>query len=304
MQNKKGLLTVIKRDKYLLLMFLPVFIYYIIFCYWPMTGIVMAFKNFRPGNGIYEGAFVGAKWFVQFFESAFFWRLIRNTFLLAFYSLIFGFPIPIIFAVCITQMRHKVFQKPAQVITYLPYFISTVVIAGMITNFLSPSDGIVNKMIEFFGGEEINFLMEPGWFRSVYVISKSWQSFGFNSIIFVAAIMGIPGELYEAMKVDGASKWRQIWHLVLPSIRPTVVLLLILSLGGIMSVGFEQVYLLYNPSTYETADVISTYVYRQGILNQNFSYATAVGLFNSMISFVVVASANKISRYVSDTAVW
>ncbi len=295
---------VLKRDKYLILMFLPVFIYYIVFCYVPMTGLIMAFKQFLPGHSIYFGDFVGLKWFMQFFESNFFWRLIRNTFLLAFYSLIFGFPIPIIFAVCITQMRSKRLQKPAQVITYLPYFISTVVIAGMITNFLSPSDGIVNKMIEAFGGEPINFLMEPSWFRDIYVISRSWQSFGFNSIIFVAAIMGISPDLYEAMRVDGASKVRQIWHLVLPSIRPTIVLLLILSLGSIMSVGFEQVYLLYNSSTYETADVISTYVYRQGIENQNFSYATAVGLFNSVISFVIVAAANRFSRYISDTSIW
>ncbi|HIX15179.1 MAG TPA: ABC transporter permease subunit [Candidatus Hungatella pullicola] len=297
----------IKRDKYLIIMFLPVLIYYLVFCYFPMTGLWMAFTEFRSGQGLaglYTGEFVGLKWFIQFFESPYAWRLIRNTFLLSFYSLIFGFPIPILFALCITQIKNSKLQKGAQVITYLPYFISTVVVAGMISNFLSPSSGIINQMIEALGGEPINFLGEPKWFRAVYVISGSWQTFGFNSIIFVAAIMGIGPELYEAMKVDGASKLQTIWYLVLPSIKPTIVLLLIMSLGNLLNVGFEKVYLLYNSGIYETADVISTYVYRQGIENQNYSYATAVGLFNSLIGFAIVFAANKLSRKLTDTAIW
>lgn len=297
----------IKRDKYLIIMFLPVLIYYLVFCYFPMTGLWMAFTEFRSGQGLaglYTGEFVGLKWFIQFFESPYAWRLIRNTFLLSFYSLIFGFPIPILFALCITQIKNSKLQKGAQVITYLPYFISTVVVAGMISNFLSPSSGIINQMIEALGGEPINFLGEPKWFRAVYVISGSWQTFGFNSIIFVAAIMGIGPELYEAMKVDGASKLQTIWYLVLPSIKPTIVLLLIMSLGNLLNVGFEKVYLLYNSGIYEIADVISTYVYRQGIENQNYSYATAVGLFNSLIGFAIVFAANKLSRKLTDTAIW
>ena len=297
----------IKRDKYLIIMFLPVLIYYLVFCYFPMTGLWMAFTEFRSGQGLaglYTGEFVGLKWFIQFFESPYAWRLIRNTFLLSFYSLIFGFPIPTLFALCITQIKNSKLQKGAQVITYLPYFISTVVVAGMISNFLSPSSGIINQMIEALGGEPINFLGEPKWFRAVYVISGSWQTFGFNSIIFVAAIMGIGPELYEAMKVDGASKLQTIWYLVLPSIKPTIVLLLIMSLGNLLNVGFEKVYLLYNSGIYETADVISTYVYRQGIENQNYSYATAVGLFNSLIGFAIVFAANKLSRKLTDTAIW
>ncbi|MBE5961157.1 MAG: sugar ABC transporter permease [Lachnospiraceae bacterium] len=297
----------IKRDRYLLLMILPVIVYFIIFCYLPMTGLVMSFQKFVPGQGfmgLYTGDFVGLKWFRQFFESPYFFRLIRNTFLLSFYSLIFGFPIPILFALCITQIKTKKIQRGAQIITYLPYFISTVVVVGMITNFLSPSNGIINQMLQFFGHEPINFMGEKQYFRAIYVISGSWQTFGFNSIIFVASIMGISPELYEAMKVDGGNKLQTIWHLVLPSIKPTIILLLIMSLGNLLNVGFEKVYLLYNSGIYETADVISTYVYRQGIESQNYSYATAVGLFNSLIGFVIVFAANRLSRKMTDTSVW
>jgi putative aldouronate transport system permease protein len=192
----------------------------------------------------------------------------------------------------------------SQVITYLPYFISTVVVVGMVVNFLSPTTGIINTIIQGLGGSPINFMNEAKWFRAIYVISGSWQTFGFNSIIFVAAIMGISPELDEAMKVDGATKVQTVWHLVLPSIKPTIVLLLIMSLGNLLNVGFEKVYLLYNSAVYETADVISTYVYRQGIENQNYSYATAVGLFNSLIGFAIVFTANQLSRKLSDTSVW
>lgn len=307
LRTKTGLASLAKRDRYLLAMIAPVVAYLIVFCYLPMTGLFMAFTRFRPGQGflgIYSGEWVGLKWFRQFFESPYCWRLIRNTFLLSFYSLVFGFPIPVFFAVCITQIRNDFLQKAAQVITYLPYFISTVVIAGMMTNFLSPGDGIINQMIAALGGTPRHFLGDSGYFRAIYVISGSWQTFGFNSIIFVAAIMGISPSLYEAMRVDGASKRKIIWHLVLPSIRPTVVLLLVMSLGNLLNVGFEKVYLLYNSGIYETADVISTYVYRQGIENKNFSYATAVGLFNSLIGFAVVFASNKLSAKISDTSIW
>ena len=296
-----------QRDKYLLLMILPVIIWYLIFCYLPMAGLYMSFTDYVPGRGLlglFQGNFVGLKWFQKFFESPYAFRLIRNTFLMAFYSLIFGFPIPIIFAICITQIRSKPMRQAGQVLTYLPYFISTVVVCGMINNFLSPSTGIINQIIEFFGGTPINFLGLPEWFRTIYVVSGSWQTFGFNSIIFVAAIMAIPQDLYEAMRVDGANKRTIIWHLVLPSIKPTVVLLLIMACGNLMSVGFEKVYLLYSPGVYETADVISTYVYRQGIENSSYSYSAAVGLFNSLVTFAIVFVANRASRKLTDTSVW
>ncbi len=297
----------LKRDKYLLIMILPVVIYYVVFCYFPMTGLYMAFTQYKMGSGlagIFTSEFVGLKWFKQFFSSIYAWRLVRNTFLLSFYSLIFGFPIPILFAVAVTQIKRKGVQKTVQVTTYLPYFISTVVVCGMINNFLSPSSGIINQLLQRIGIEPINFMSLPEWFRAIYVISGSWQSFGFNSIIFVAAIMGISPDLYEAMKVDGANKRQVIWHLVLPSIKPTIILLLIMTLGSMMSVGFEKVYLLYNTAVYETADVIQTYVYRQGIISNNYSYAAAVGLFNSVVNFVIVFVANKLSRKLTDTAIW
>lgn len=306
-EKKKLLRKNVKRDKYLILMMVPVILYYLIFCYLPMTGLWISFTDFKPGQGIaglFTGEFVGLKWFKQFFGSPYAWRLVRNTFLLSFYSLLFGFPIPILFAVCITQIRSKFLQKGAQVITYLPYFISTVVIAGMVINFLSPSSGIINQFIQMFGGEPINFMGLPQYFRAIYVISGSWQSFGFNSIIFVAAIMGISPELYEAMRVDGANKRQIIWRLVLPSIKPTIILLLIMNLGKILNVGFEKVYLMYNSGIYETADVIQTYVYRQGIGSHNYSYATAVGLFNSLVGFVLVFLANRVSRKLTETSIW
>ncbi len=295
------------RDRYLLLMMIPVILYYLIFCYLPMTGLWMAFTKFTPGGGIlgiFQGEFVGLQWFEQFFSSPYAWRLIRNTFLMSFFSLIFGFPIPILFAVCITQIKTKSLQKTAQVLTYLPYFISTVVVVGMLVNFLSPSGGIINQLIEMCGGTPINFMGLPQYFRAIYVISGSWQTFGFNSIIFVATIMSIPPELYEAMKVDGANNRRIVWHLVLPSIKPTIILLLIMAMGNLLSVGFEKVYLMYSPAVYETADVITTYVYRQGIGSHNYSYATAVGLFNSVVTFVIVFSANRLSRKLTNTSVW
>ena len=296
-----------RRDKYLVIMMIPVVAYFLIFNYLPMLGLYMSFTRFRPGAGfagIFTSDFVGLQWFRQFFQSPYAWRLIRNTFLLSFYSLIFGFPVPIIFAVCITQVKTKWVQKTSQVLTYLPYFISTVVVAGMINNFLSPSGGIINRVLVALGAEPENYLGLPQYFRMIYVLSGIWQSFGFNSIIFVAAIMAIPPELYEAMDVDGAGKWRKTWNLILPSIKPTIILLLIMSLGNLLNVGFEKVYLLYTPGVYETADVIQTYVYRQGIVNQNYSYATAVGLYNSVVTFVIVFLSNRLSRRLTDTAVW
>lgn len=305
--GKKSLGQLIHRDKALILMFVPIFIYYIIFCYLPMAGLVMAFEDFKIGSGfagMFTSPWVGLKWFRQFFNSVFAWRIIRNTFLLSFYSLLFGFPIPIIFAICITQMRTQRFAKVAQVITYLPYFISTVVVVGMMTNFLSPSNGIINELIKRLGGKPINFMSNPTWFRRLYVISGSWQSFGFNSIIFVAAIMGIDPALYEAMKVDGATRWQQIIHLIIPMIADTVILLLIMTLGNLLNVGFEKVYLMYSPAVYETGDVIATYVYRQGIENKNFGYASAVGLFYSAVGFIFVLGSNTLSRKVTGSSLW
>lgn len=306
-EKKLDLKRAVVRDRYLLLMIAPVILYFIIFCYIPMLGLYMSFTNYLPGRGflgMFQGKFVGLKWFIQFFQSPFAWKLIRNTFLLSFYSLIFGFPIPIIFAVCVTQLRNRLLQKGVQVLTYMPYFISTVVVCGMVINFLSPTSGIINQLLQKLSVAPINYMGLPQYFRAVYVISGSWQTFGFNSIIFVAAIMGISPEHYESMRVDGANKRQIIRHLILPSIKPTIILLLIMSLGNILNVGFEKVFLLYNEGIYETADVIQTYVYRQGIISKNYSYSTAVGLFNSIIGFAIVSIANFVSRKVNETAIW
>lgn len=272
--------------------------------YFPMPGVIMAFKNFTPGNGIFSGDWVGFKWFIQFYDSIYFWRLLRNTFLLAFLPLLFGFPIPILFAICVVEIKNRAFKRFAQTITYLPHFISTVVIAGMLINFLSPTDGIINILLGKIGIEPINFMMEPGWFRTIFTSSDIWQSFGFSSIIYIAAIMSIDPEMYDSGKIDGVNKFQELWHLTLPSIKPTIIILLLLSLGGIMSVGFEKVYLLYNAATYETGDVLSTYVYRMGIIGQNYSFATAIGVFNSIITFILVFAANQLTRRATNMSLW
>nr|MCR4804917.1 ABC transporter permease subunit [Clostridia bacterium] len=248
----------LKRDKYLLLMFLPITAYYIIFHYIPMTGAIIAFKKFQPGHGIYAGQWVGLKWFIQFFSSPFAARTIRNTVFISLYSILFGFPLPILFAVCIMQIDSGKFRRVVQTVSYLPHFISTVVLVGMITNMFSINHGIVNDLIAAMGGERINFLINPRWFRTLYVGSGVWQSFGFNSIIYIAAITGIDPTLYEAGKIDGITKFKEVVYITIPMISQTIVMLFIMQLGRIMSVGFEKVFLMYSTAVYETADVIST----------------------------------------------
>ena len=302
--KKKTLLQLIIRDRHLLMMFLPIVAYYIIFSYIPMSGAIIAFKNFRPGRGIYYGDWVGLKWFAQFFASPFASRTIRNTLLISLYSLLFGFPVPILFAVCVTEIVGNTTRRIVQTVSYLPHFISTVVLVGMIMNFFSMNNGIVNSIIKALGGKEINFLTNPAWFRKLYVGSGIWQNFGFDSIIYIAAITGIDPELYEAGKIDGITKFQQIRYITLPMIIPTIMILLIMRLGNVMSVGFEKVFLMYSPAVYETADVISTYVYRKGIESSNYSFATAVGLFNSAVNFTLVFGANLLSKRLTDTSLW
>lgn len=294
----------VKRDRHLLLMFLPIVIYYIIFCYIPMSGAIIAFKNYRPGRGIYNGDWVGLKWFIQFFQSPYAFRTIRNTVLISLYSILFGFPTPILFALCVTEIIGSKTRRIVQTVSYLPHFISTVVLVGMMTNFFSMNNGIVNTFIVALGGQPVNFLVNPGWFRTLYVGSGVWQNFGFNSIIYIAAITGIDPELYEAAKIDGVTKFKQIWYITLPMIIPTITILFILQLGQIMSVGFEKVFLMYSPAVYETADVISTYVYRKGIESSSYSFASAVGLFNSLVNFLFVFIANMICKRATDTSLW
>ncbi|WP_336772518.1 ABC transporter permease [Paenibacillus sp. MMO-58] len=295
--------TDMKRHWGVYLMALPVLAYYIIFHYGPMYGLQIAFKDFQPSDGIWGSAWVGFKHFESFFNGIYFWRLITNTILLNLYELLFGFPAAIILALLLNEIRKSSFKRIVQSISYLPHFISIVVVAGMMVDFLSRT-GLVNQLLGSFGFQPVDFLMEEGWFRFLYVSSGVWQGVGWGSIIYLAAISGIDPTLYEAARIDGAGRWRQTLNVTLPGIMPTIIILLILQMGNMMSVGSEKVLLLYNPLTYSTADVISTYVYRKGVLEASYSFTAAVGLFNSIISFILILAANKISRRFSETKLW
>ena len=301
---KTRLVKALKRDKFLLLMFLPIVVYYVVFSYVPMTGAIVAFKQFKPGHGIYGGDWVGLKWFIQFFKSPFAFRTVRNTVLISLYSILFGFPLPILFAICVTEIRSSKVRRVVQTVSYLPHFISTLVLVGMINNFFSMNHGLVNDLIVRMGGEPVNFLINPAWFRTLYVGSGVWQNFGFNSIIYIAAITGIDPSLYEAGKIDGITKFQEVVYITIPMISQTIVMLFIMQLGGIMSVGFEKVFLMYSPAVYETADVVSTYVYRKGIESNNYGFGSAVGLFNSVINFAFVFIANQVCRKLTDSSLW
>ena len=294
----------IRRDKALLLIVLPVVIHYLIFVYYPMYGNIIAFKDYSPVLGINGSEWVGFEYFLQFFRSPYFWRVLRNTLLISCYSILWGFPIPIIFALMTNDLRNGIFKRVVQAVSYIPYFISTVIICGMLVNFLSPSNGIVNTIIELFGGKPINFLMEPGWFRTVFIASGIWQGFGWSSIIYLAALTGINPELYEAATMDGASKLQQVIHVSVPCILPTIIVTFIMQIGTLMSVGYEKLILLYNPVTLDVADVISSFVYRTGLVEGNYSFGSAVGLFNSVINLLLVFLANRISKKASEVSLW
>lgn len=302
--KKKGsFLKRLAKEKWLWLIALPGILWYVIFAYGPMYGLVISFEQYSPARGILGGPWVGFKWFQQFFESQFAWQLIRNTVLLSVLNIIFSFPVPIILAVFLNEVKCSGFKRTAQTISYLPHFISTVIVVGMVVNFLAV-DGPINAVIQALGMEPVNFMVKPEYFRSIYIISGIWQSAGWGSIIYLAAISGIDSSLYEAAKVDGASRFRQIWNITLPGILPTITILLIMNMGNILSVGYEKIILMYNSATYETADVINTYVYRRGIGNGEFSYGTAVGFFQSVINLVIIFAANKISSKCSETSLW
>lgn len=293
----------ISKHRYLYLMALPVLAYYIIFCYLPIYGAQIAFKDFVPGLGITGSPWAGLTHFKAFFGSVYFFRILRNTLLISLYSLIFSFPMPIILALLLNEVKNKWFKSTVQTLSYLPHFISLVVVCSIIREFTA-SDGAVNQIIRLLGGTPRTMLLVPELFRSIYIISEIWQEIGWGSIIYLAALSGIDPTYYDAAVVDGAGRWRRMWNVTLPGIMPTIIILLILRLGQVMSVGFEKVILLYSPSIYETADVISSFVYRKGLLEQGYSYSAAVGLFNSVINFVLVVTANTISRRVNETSLW
>ena len=291
-------------SKYLYLMFLPVFLYYVIFRYAPMLGLSIAFKNYNAFLGFDKSPWVGFKYFQQFFNSIYLWRLVSNTLLINLYDLVFNFPAAIILALLLNEVQNRRFKKVTQTITYLPYFVSSVVIASMVVQFLSPSSGIINNLIAAAGGERQYFLTQPGAFRTIYTLMNLWKNIGWNSIIFLAAISGINGELYEACMVDGGGYLRRMWHITLPGIAGTIVVLLIMRLGHVMDAGFETILLLQNNANLETSDVIGTYVYRRGLKGGEYSYGTAVGMFQSVIGFALVIFANWLSRRYSETSLW
>lgn len=293
-----------RMNKYVYIMLLPVVAYYILFYYVPMYGLQIAFKDYAPGIGILHSPWVGFKHFQDFFSSYYFWRILRNTLLISSYDLLFSFPASIILALLLNELRSKFLKRAVQTITYMPHFISIVVISGMLVDFLA-RDGLINNILSsWFGFTPITFLQESGWFRSVYVSSNIWQNIGWGSIIYLSAMSGIDPSLYEAAKVDGANRWQQTFTITLPGIMSTIVILLILQIGNFMTLGADKILLLYNPTTYETADVIGTFVYRKGILESNFSYSSAVGLFNSLINFTLLVLANTLSRRTSDNKLW
>jgi putative aldouronate transport system permease protein len=292
-----------QRNWSLYLLAVPVIVYFILFQYKPMYGALIAFKNFSPGRGFNDSPWVGFVHFIRFFNSPYFWRLLRNTFLISFYGLLFGFPAPIILALLLNEVRHSLYKRTIQTVTYIPHFISLVVICGMITDF-SLSTGLFNQIIVFFGGERASLLQQPNLYRPIYIASDIWQHVGWGTIIYLSALSAIDPQLYEAAMIDGAGRIRQLFAVTLPSIAPTIVILLILRIGSLLSVGYEKTLLLYNPATYETADIISTYVYRVGLLEQNWSYSTAIGVINSVVNLVLLVMANMISRRVSETSLW
>ncbi len=296
----------IKKDRALYLLLVPGILYFLVFRYWPMYGFLIAFKNFSVAKGILGSPWAGLKHFRFFLESPNAWEIIRNTLLINFYTILFAFPAPIILASLFNELRNVTFKRVAQTVSYLPHFISTVVICGMVVNFLSPSDGIINQiLVNFFGLDEpIFFLSRPEMFRGIYVATEIWQNTGWGTILYLAALAGINPELYEASRIDGANRWQQYWRITFSHLVPVISVVVIINIGQIMLLGPEKILLLYNPLVYETADIIETFVYRRGILQADYSYATAVSLFQAFIGFTLMMGANKLSKWTSDSGLW
>ncbi|MFK0386875.1 MULTISPECIES: ABC transporter permease [Rhizobium/Agrobacterium group] len=294
----------VRRDWQLYLLLAPMAIWFALFLYKPMYGLIIAFQDFSIFRGIEKSPFVGFANFIELFQNDMFVRAFWNTITISGLGLIFAFPVPIILALMFNEVQSEIGKRWAQTIVYLPHFISVVIVAGIVINFLSPSIGIVNLLLKGIGLEPIYFLTQPEWFRPVFIGSSVWKESGFESIVYLAAIAGVSPTLYESARVDGASRWQMMWRITLPCILPTIVIMLIIRIGNLVEVGFEYIILLYRPSTYETADVVSTFIYRTGLQGTQYDLATAAGLFNAVIAFVLVYSANRISRRVSSTSLW
>lgn len=287
------------KSKGLYLFLLPSLLYFIIFRYGPMYGAQIAFKDYSVSKGIFGSSWAGLKHFKIFFNSFFFWQILRNTLTLRFFTLLFGFPVPIVLALMLNEIKNKKFKKTVQTVTYAPYFISTIVMVSMIFQFLNPRFGIINKIIELFGGEPIRFMTQPGWFAIIYVSSGIWQTAGWASIIYLAALSGVDPQLHEAALMDGCNKLQRIWYVNIPWILPTILTLLILNIGIIMNMGFEKIFLMQNALNLEASEVIVTYVYKAGLIGGRFDFSTAIGLLNSVINCILLFTVNQISKVVN-----
>lgn len=302
-KRKKKKKLEVQANKWLYLMFLPVIIWYLLFTYLPMGGMIIAFQKYDIVKGILKSSWVGLTNFKILFADPYFPRLFSNTLLINVYGLIFGFPLPIILAIAFNEIKRKKFKKITQTISYLPYFISSVVVMSMVIQFVSNS-GLINMVLNKLGYDSINFLQISKYFRSIFISTGIWQGTGFGAIIYMAALAGIPTEQYEAATVDGAGKFQKMLYITLPGLAPTIVIMLLINLGSLLSVGHERIILLYNPAIYETADVFNTYVYREGFSSRRYSYAQALSIFQNTVGFVLVYLANKITRKLDGTTLW
>lgn len=302
--KKKTLWQRIRRDHQLLILLIPGLLFYAIFRYGPMYGIVIAFKKYSPFLGVAKSPWVGTMYFQQFFNSSEFFKLFKNTLILGFWSMFFGFPAPILFALILNEVRASAVKKLYQTISYLPYFLSLVVICSIFRELFSVSSGLINRVITAMGGQTIHFLVRPEWYRFIYILSGVWAGLGSGAIVYLAALAGVDQQLYEAARIDGCTRVKMIWYITLPSILPTIVTMFLLNCGKIMRIGPDKALLLYNSMTYEVADIFSTYVYRIGLEKKNFSLATAVGLFESVIAVVILLVANTASRRITGESLW
>ncbi len=293
----------LQRNYQAYLMAIPSIVLIFIFCYIPMYGILIVFQDYKPQAGILGSEWVGLANFAKFFQSPHALKVVRNTLFISVYSLLVNFPFPIILALLLNEVRSQAFKRTVQTISYMPYFISTVVICGMLKSFMA-YDGVINEIIKIFGGEPQSFLSNAALFPSVIVFSDLWQSIGWNSIIYMAALTSIDPDLYEAARMDGCGRLRQMWHITIPGIVPTMTILLILSVGGLLAANSDKILLLYSPLTYETGDVIGTFIYRQGLQGGDYSYSEAVGLFQTVINFLLLIFANWFSNKTTETSLW
>jgi putative aldouronate transport system permease protein len=306
-RKKRSLLTRIRLHQFYFLLMIPGFLYYFVFHYIPMLGIIIAFKDLSPFDGlegILNSPWVGFKHFQHFFDSFYFWNVLSNTVIISLYKLVFSFPAPIVLALLINEVKHTMFKRFVQTVSYLPHFISAVVLSGLVIMVLNSERGVLNELIVFFGGDKHNFLGTPDGFRTILVSTEIWHSAGWGTILYLAAMTGIDPQLYEAAKMDGANKWQQIRHITLPGITFVIVLLLILNIGKFMDAGFELILLLYSPAVYKVGDIIDTYVYREGLIQLQYSFTAAVGLFKNIIGMLLILGMNYLAKKFNQTGIW